>query len=267
MKAADGKVTLLNNGNEALDWLVKLVGNGQVSESAEADRWLMFRGNPQRNAIASGSAPLMNLCWESPATDDPLMEEVMRADPPGHIGTRSRRVARFAPAGGRRRGARFAHIKIYRRWILPAASGCGKFRWTICRKIPRSPAITIRTVQASLMAVMLSHRALNDATFGTLSSDGRLVFAIEELGPEQGMDSARRGININNFAINKVIQSACGIRHPHRQTQVAVGRGCRGFWRAAGGDFFPWSAAAFDGAIVRAGGNEGRNPPIGIGCR
>ncbi len=78
MKAADEKVTLLNNGNEVLDWLIKLVGNGQVSESAEADRWLMFRGNPQRNAMASGSAPLMNLCWQSPATDDPLTEEVMR---------------------------------------------------------------------------------------------------------------------------------------------------------------------------------------------
>ena len=78
MKAADRKVTLFNDGDEALDWLKKLVGTGQVSESAEADGWLMFRGNPQRNAIASGSAPLLNLCWQSPATDDPLMEEVMR---------------------------------------------------------------------------------------------------------------------------------------------------------------------------------------------
>lgn len=55
MKVADEKVTLFDKDNEALDWLIKLVGSGQVTESAEADRWLMFRGNPQRNAICSGS--------------------------------------------------------------------------------------------------------------------------------------------------------------------------------------------------------------------
>ena len=43
---------------------------------------------------------------------------------------------------------------------------------------------------------------MNDATFGTLSSDGRLVFAIEEPGPGQGSDSVRREVNINNFAID-----------------------------------------------------------------
>jgi hypothetical protein len=77
VKAAAGKVPLFTNGDEALDWLIKLVGIGQISESVETDRWLMFRGNPQRNAIATGGAPFLSLCWQAPATDDPLVEEVM----------------------------------------------------------------------------------------------------------------------------------------------------------------------------------------------
>ena len=47
MKVADGKAALVGKDDEALDWLTKLVGTGQPSEPAEADRWLMFRGNPQ----------------------------------------------------------------------------------------------------------------------------------------------------------------------------------------------------------------------------
>ncbi|MGA2799007.1 MAG: PQQ-binding-like beta-propeller repeat protein, partial [Thermoguttaceae bacterium] len=202
MKAADGKGALLNNGDEALDWLTKLVGTGRVSESAEADRWLMFRGNPQRNAVANGSAPLMNLCWQSPATDDPLMEEVMRQTRRGNL----ERGLAVLPASHPLVVDDVVLIRTYKNLqALDFASG--KRLWEVpLDDLPEnSPAAGDNdpNVQASLMAVLLSHRALNDATFGTLSSDGRLVFAIEDLGPEQGMDSVRRGINFNNFTTNK----------------------------------------------------------------
>jgi outer membrane protein assembly factor BamB/DNA-binding SARP family transcriptional activator len=202
MKAADGKVTLLNNGDEALDWLIKLVGTGQVSELAESDRWLMFRGNPQRNAIASGSAPLLNLCWQSPATDDPLMEEVMRQTRRGIL----ERGLAVLPCSHPLAVDDVVLIRAYKNLqALDFASG--KRLWEVpVDDLPENSAAAgdnDPNVQASVMAVLLSHRALNDTTFGTLSSDGRLVFAIEELGSEQDMDSVRRGINFNNFTINK----------------------------------------------------------------
>ena len=48
-----------------------------ASGTIETDRWVMFRGDPQRNATSPGSAPLLNMRWEVPAAADPAVEEAL----------------------------------------------------------------------------------------------------------------------------------------------------------------------------------------------
>ena len=191
MKVGDGKVAVFEKNDEALDWLTKLVGTTQIAEAAEADRWLMFRGNPQRNAAASASAPLMNLCWESPATDDPLVEEAVEQ-------TRSGILERGIAVMPGLHPLVVDDVVLTRSYnnlqALDFASG--KRLWEVpVDDLPENSTAggdNDPNLQASMTAVALSHRALNDATFGTLSSDGRFVFAVEDVGRAQAVNPARR---------------------------------------------------------------------------
>jgi outer membrane protein assembly factor BamB len=202
VKAAAGKVPLFTNGDEALDWLIKLVGIGQISESVETDRWLMFRGNPQRNAIATGGAPFLSLCWQAPATDDPLVEEVMPQIRQGNLEQGLAVLPGLHPLAV----DDVILIRTYKN-LQALDFTSGKRLWEVpaddSQENSTAAGDNDSNMQASLTAALLSHRALNDATFGTLSSDGRLVFAVEDPEPAQGMKSVRRVINFNNPVVAK----------------------------------------------------------------
>ncbi|MGD0518451.1 MAG: PQQ-binding-like beta-propeller repeat protein, partial [Thermoguttaceae bacterium] len=203
VKAAAGKVPLFTNGNEALDWLIKVVGTGQIAESAESDRWLMFRGNPQRNAITTGSAPLLSLCWQASATDDPLIEEVMLHIRQGNLEQGLAVLPGLHPLAV----DDVILIRTYKN-LQALDFTSGKRLWEVpaddSQENSTAAGDNDLNVQASLTAALLSQRALNDAAFGTLSSDGRLVFAVEDPGPAQSMKSVRRVINFNNPAAASV---------------------------------------------------------------
>jgi len=197
LKAAAQKVPLFNNSNDALDWLTKLVGTPRISEPLEADRWLMFRGNPQRNAISGGSAPLLNLCWRVPATDDPLIEEAVEQTRRANL---ERGVA-MLPGLHPLVVDDVVLIRTYKN-LVAVDFNSGKRLWEVPVDDSRENVTIAGDVdsnpQSSLLAALLSQRAWNDATFGILSSDGRLVFGIEDLGPAPGMNSIRRAANFNN---------------------------------------------------------------------
>ena len=71
-------------------------------------------------------------------------------------------------------------------------------------------------------------RIWDDATYGTLSSDGSLVFVIEELPLGVGGPN-RHGCHVRRRSQRSVesrhYQQACRLRHPHRQA-------CNGSWAA-----------------------------------
>jgi outer membrane protein assembly factor BamB/tetratricopeptide (TPR) repeat protein len=201
MKVGDGTAALFEKDDDALDWLMKLVGTAQIAEVAGDDRWLMFRGNAQRNAVAGASAPLLDLCWESPATDDPMVEETVEQTRRGIL----ERGLAVLPG---------LHPLVVDDAVLVRTYGnlqaldfaSGKRLW----EVPGDDSPDNSTaggendpnLQASMTAAALSHRALSDATFGTLSSDGRLVFAIEDVGSAQSVTPGRR---VTTFAtVSKV---------------------------------------------------------------
>jgi outer membrane protein assembly factor BamB len=200
LKVAAQEVPLFNDQKEALDWLKKLVGTQPASETAEADRWLMFRGNAQRNAITSGGAPLLNLCWRSPATDHPLIEDILEQ-------SHRYSLERDIPALPSFHPLVVDDVVLMRTYKNLAAVDftTGKRLW----EVPGDDFLENLTAagnfdtnpQLFFLAPLLNQRVWNDATFGTLSSDGKLVFCVEDSGPLLGLrpgSSARRVFNFND---------------------------------------------------------------------
>ena len=207
VKTAAGKVPLFINGDEALDWLKKLVGTGLVSELAEADHWLMFRGNPQRNAISGGSAPLLNLCWRAQAADDPLIEETVEQTRRANLDRGIAMPPGFHPLV-------VDDVVLMRTYknLLALDFTSGKRLWEVPADDSQDNSTASGDVdsnmQMSLLAALLSQRLWNDATFGTLSSDGWLVFCVEDLGQSLGVKSVRRGLTFGNPFGNPIVAKA-----------------------------------------------------------
>ncbi len=201
MKAAAAQLPHSAGSDEVLQWLTKLAVAQHTLEAAEADRWLMFRGNPQRNAVTSGSAPLLNLCWRVPASDDPLIAEIMDQ-------ARRCNLEQNIPVLPGLHPLAVDDVVLLRTYknLLAVDFATGKRLWEVPVDDTLENLISggdnDSNLQSSVMTALLSQRASSDATFGTLSSDGRLVFAVEDQGPVLGVKSVivgnRRIVNFNN---------------------------------------------------------------------
>lgn len=200
LEAADGKVQLPTKANDILGWLVKKGGNEQTADQLETEQWLMFRGNPQRNAVTSGSAPLMNLCWRVPLTDDPIIEEAIEE-------TRRWGLEQGVAVMPGLHPLVVDDVVLMRtdKSLEAIDFNSGKRLWDIPADDPlgnlssnsESDAIS----QSSYLTAVISQRTWNDATYGTLSSDGRLVFCVEDIhSPHSAIAPSFRGpaSNIGN---------------------------------------------------------------------
>ena len=110
--------------------------------------------------------------------------------------------------------------------VLAVDFQTGKRLWqTDGRRRPKTPPMRLPPVSMPWRNNMsppaqYGQRIWDDATYGTLSSDGRLVFVIEELplgvsgGPYGVIDVRRRS---QRSVESEHHQPACGLRHPYRQ--------------------------------------------------
>jgi len=180
-------------------WLARLSGPARAESSVEADRWTMYRGNPARNAATRGSAPLMNLRWRVPVTDDDVAREALRqvGETTGTMAPcSSRRFIRWPSTTLSSRGL----PTPCGRWTLPRASDYG----TSDRRPDGDsggPQPAGELPPGLALAGAPGRADLDDAAYGTLTSDGRRVFSLEDLtvgtanNPNMAwLSSDRRGI-------------------------------------------------------------------------
>ncbi|MCC6125136.1 MAG: PQQ-binding-like beta-propeller repeat protein [Pirellulales bacterium] len=179
-------VPLFKENSEALDWLVARVGP-MPAPGTVADCWVMFRGDPRRNAASPGSAPLLNMRWEVPAAADPAIEEALqqlyraKADADQPLLPNSHPLV-------------VDDVVLMRTHcnLLALDFHTGKRLWEV-------PVEESEEVNANLpgdldvpfrqnLGINLQNpasiqglgRVWDDSLFGTLSSDGRLVYSIED---------------------------------------------------------------------------------------
>jgi outer membrane protein assembly factor BamB/tetratricopeptide (TPR) repeat protein len=191
---AGHEVPLFTNDAEAVDWFVRATGLHTAAGAAESDQWLMFRGDATRTAASSGGAPLLNLRWRVAVTDDPLLEAALEQyEKQWHEHGASTIPALHPLAVG--------DVLLMRtaRNLLAVDYSTGKRLWEVPAEgalelNPEVPASELQMRQSMLLGG-IEQRIWNDMTYGTLSSDGQCVFAVEEDQDEAtGVGIPRNGV-------------------------------------------------------------------------
>ncbi len=185
---------------ERLEWLAEIVGTQAVLERKALDSWSMFRGNAARNAPSAGSTPLLNLCWKVLLANDPNVEGLLKQrrqhyQKQGHV---------ILPGLHPLAVDDFVLMRTCRN-LLAVDFATGKRLWEVpvddpIEKVLGGSEAGVLLRQSPHLAEELARRVWQDVTYGTLSSDGRLVFSIEDLPLQVSPPS--RTVIINNRRVN-----------------------------------------------------------------
>jgi len=178
---AGRRVRLFDKPSEAPAWLAALAGPRRVVRPPEADRWPMFGGNASRSAASSGGDPLLNVRWRVPAANDPAHEDHVRQlqrscrelDVPPMTALHPLAVDGVVLMRTVRSLMAVDFVTGRRLWEDPVDEPINS---VVVKDRSRSAAD-----QARRLGYNLSSRLLDDAVYGTLSSDGRCVFSVEDL--------------------------------------------------------------------------------------
>ena len=73
------QIGLFDKAEEALPWLVNLVGTPPAASTSAATIWAMHRGDPTRNARSEGGMPLVTSRWIVPVSNDPSDEGIVQS--------------------------------------------------------------------------------------------------------------------------------------------------------------------------------------------
>jgi len=198
-------VSLAGNG-----WSVITSGAKALAGSQAAAGWLMDGGDPARNASVSASGPLLSTCWRIPTAEHPFVESLI-----DQIQQSNRDQDRWALPALHPLVVNNVVLMRTARNLLAVDFVTGKRIWEVPGDDPfesvsesslgitggdedpfggrRGGALDLQTV--------LRYRLWGDATFGTLTSDGQRVFAVEDLSLDLGTASTRAMFMPNRRAL------------------------------------------------------------------
>jgi outer membrane protein assembly factor BamB len=177
----------------------RLIGSNPAvgAGSADASSWGMFRGNAARNASASGGGPLLSVAWRVPTTEHPHVEELVT-----QISRSYRQRDEWAlPALHPLVVGDTVLLRTVRN-LVAVDFVTGKLLWEVPTDDPfeapnDSPVESpFFQPQQPDLRFGLRYRLWGDATYGTLSSDGERVFAVEDLSLDLSPSPSQ------NFAFN-----------------------------------------------------------------
>lgn len=193
------KVAIFGNPGQALAWLEKQTGPMRQQQRLGTEEWTMFRGDATRNASTRGTLPLLNPRWRVRCADHPRVAEAISQLERAY---RDQSVAALPSAHPLAVG----NVVLMRttRNLLAIDFATGKRIWEA-----RSPAddsldqlLALNSDRRQLglppeLLTAIDQRVWSDAPFGTLSSDGSNVYAIEDLGFATPMTNMRRVVAFN----------------------------------------------------------------------
>ena len=187
VSVAGREVPLFSDDANSIQWLTDLIGQWPQSDTLIPKNWLMFRGNTSRNAPADGGAPLLNKRWRVPVATDPMTEALLSSS-----GSLTQRGGSLIPV---LHPLAVDDVLLMRTVsnLLAVDFATGKRLWEVPIADPGDDPNSLVAGNVHNMQIMSlqskTQRVCGDLTYGTLSSDGRLVFSVEDLGTEFGNDS------------------------------------------------------------------------------
>jgi outer membrane protein assembly factor BamB len=187
------EVPLYGDKTDPVTWLAQWVGPPRQAPSTKDDNWQMFGGNPAHNLSTAASAPLLNMRWRVPITDDPLVEGYLRQIRQAY----HEQGASDAPCLHPLAVDNVVLLRTLRN-LLAVDFLSGKRLW----EEPVDDQLETLLAgsgdggiqQMPQLQVGLGQRIWDDLTYGTLSSDGRYVFSIEDLAFGAGLPLSRHVI-------------------------------------------------------------------------
>lgn len=185
VQVAGREVELFDDLASATDWLATHLDSRQPHQRGGDDRWLMFRGDASRNGITQGSSPLLEPRWRVPTAIEPRTEELIARLRQAYLDRNVCGLPALHPlivddvvlmrTSNNLLAVDFSTGK--RLWEVPVDDGIGRLLEGDS-SAGNNPRATFDHLS------VLEQRMWEDATYGTLSSDGRYVFSIEDLGTE-----------------------------------------------------------------------------------
>lgn len=187
---ADGKlrigvqeVPLFADDAEALPWFEKYFGQGRRIVGPDVTQWIVFRGNAQRNARAVGSSPLMNFRWRVPTCIDRADEKIMEK-----LTKQYRDEGRAALPALQPLAVGDTILLRTPRKLLGVDFKSGKriWVWPPWEDDTEQQRVDQSSQAFQMVAVTreneMHQRLWEDAAHGQISSDGKSVFLLHDMG-------------------------------------------------------------------------------------
>lgn len=218
------RVALFNNETDALPWLVKVLGRQPEFASLGEEQWTMFRGSPTRTATTRPTSPIWDVRWRYTTVERPgdfdekrlleIVEEFARLE----MGYRERSLLTTPAMHAIVVGETVVFRTFHNLRAVDLKSGETVWESAVYDegfdRLLEGEDLNVQNVQnvngrrialptaSNGIAVtpaqkFLAQRAWRDMTAGTLASDGRFVFSVEELDFISGTQMAPNGLMIN----------------------------------------------------------------------
>lgn len=190
LKATARKKTFTVGGEElkmfasnadAFDWLEEVGGKPGIVQGAEKTRWVMFRGDPARNAQSGGGMPVASIRWAAQTGNFPDDDRSLKSLAENYEKQRLAAITTLQPLA-------VADTIIMRNAgiadrVVALDFNTGKRIWEFppMSEEPEVPTTNDVVNQNRTQKAILGQRVWEDAVFGQITSDGERVFIVDDL--------------------------------------------------------------------------------------
>ncbi|GAB4137220.1 MAG: hypothetical protein Tsb009_04680 [Planctomycetaceae bacterium] len=187
------RVRLFDDERESLEWLVATLGSLEEFQQLGNEKWTMFRGNASRTAISSKASPV----WDSLWTKTTVLNQALLSESPEDFKRVQSHLEDIARKRAEKKLLRLpaAHPLIVGDLVIARSVRAivgyhlktGELVWMSAIDDPDFKKYYTKTTSNSSSSnspldMLLEQRGWRDMTAGTLSSDGKYVYSVEELG-------------------------------------------------------------------------------------
>lgn len=213
VKIAGKPVRLFAGEGQALGWLEQQLGKLPPTNLVDQDQWVMFRGDERRNASSAGGKPLMSLRWRQRTCDDSAIEDFVAKLRGDFLNQDVVTIPSMHPLA-------VGDVVLFRTaFALEAVDfETGKLVWRYSEgeesleQFLRAMASRTSGGATQQLLAGLDARMWEDLTYGTISSDSRNVYYIEDLsiaGLNPNMvttvlPNGQRRYNVNTRGTNRL---------------------------------------------------------------
>ncbi|MEQ8787383.1 MAG: PQQ-binding-like beta-propeller repeat protein [Pirellulaceae bacterium] len=178
LRIGDREVGLFDDDSEALVWLAKMVPTELEGHQADAAQWLVYRGDPARNASSKGAMPISNLRWRVWTVNDHADEKRAREIYKQYRDRDVPALPAFQPLAVRN----LVLMRTPER-MMAVDFTTGKRVWEYPWYESQLEAGGSQTVGASgsLVDDKLNQRLFEDAIYGQIASDGQSAYVLDKL--------------------------------------------------------------------------------------